>query len=617
MHLVTSYDSLLVSLSLVVAVCAAYGALGVAERVRHTSGGRRRFYIYLGAAIMGIAIWSMHYVGMLALRLPLTVRYDWPLVLLSIAVSVIASAIALIFTAQPKFSRARLALGSFAMGGGIAAMHYIGMAAMRMQCLITWNWLIVGLSIVIAITVSGIALAGFRLRSPLTGYSRAAAAALLGIAISSMHYVGMAAAHFVRSPDIPDFSRTVSVSILGGAGIAAVSLALLAVAAGGSFISEYINKQSKRLVTSEERYALLFEKSLLAVYRVDFQGNIIDINHAGVKLLGYRDHSELIGANLISEHLPIADGQKFSDLVRHIAEFPPHELELVARDGTKTWVLHSATIVCSSDLSQGEVQGFFLSIADQKRAESDLRHAQIVAEAGNLAKRQFMTHMSHELRTPLNGILGMTGILLDTDVSAQQRDYLSLVQQSGETLLSSIDEILVFANESSPKPESHWEEFTLRQLVAGEIRTVKPRAERRGVTIDCQIAETCSEKYFSDTRRLCHILSALLSNAIKFTKAGHILVSANSRPSVIGAYPIVVIAVTDTGLGIPQHRQATIFEPLFEAQSAAKRQTYGTGLSLATVKAATAALHGTISVQSEPGHGSTFTVELPMRPIEP
>lgn len=618
MPLATSYDGPLICLSLLVAISAAYVALGVAEGIRNSTGRVRMISIFAGGAIMGIAIWAMHYVGMLALQLPVTVRYDWPLVLLSIAVSIIASAVTFVLIAQPQLSRARLCLGALAMGSGIATMHYIGMAAMRMQCLIAWNTDIVVLSVVIAIVVSGVALASFRRTSGLTGYSKLLAASLLGIAISSMHYVGMAAAHFVKSTQIPDFSGTLSVSALGGTGIGAVSLAILALARGGTFIRQYVEKQSRRLAHSERRYQLLFEKCLLGIYRVDFNGIVIDINDAGVKLLGYDRREELIGTNLIGEHLSGADGQAFSDLVTSRLEIPLHEMELVGKDGTKTCVLNSATTVESVDGAKGEVQGFFLSIADLKWTENELRKAQLLAEAGNVAKRQFMTRMSHELRTPLNGILGMTGILMDTKVTEQQREYLALVQQSGETLLASIDEILVYANESSPKPESDWGEFVLRDLIAAQLRMVKFQAERRGVTIHCQIDNNCSDRYFSDIRRLRHVISGLLSNAVKFTKQGQIVFSAHSRSSVVGAYPIVTIAVSDTGVGIPRDQLNSIFEPFFESDPLQRtRSNSGTGLGLATVKAALSALHGNISVESEVGKGSTFTVELPMRPILP
>ncbi len=235
---------------------------------------------------MGVAVWSMHYVGMLALGLPVSVRYDWALVLLSIAVSILASAIAFVLTGEKQLSRTRLALGSLAMGGGIAGMHYLGMAAMRMQCLISWNWAVVALSVVVAVQVSFVALASFRLSSTFSRYSKFAAAGLLGIAISSMHYVGMAAATFVKTNQLPNVQGTLSVSALGATGVGIVGLVILALGLGGSLLREYISKQSRRLAFSEERYRLLFEKALIGVYRVDSDGVILDINAAVRQIIG-------------------------------------------------------------------------------------------------------------------------------------------------------------------------------------------------------------------------------------------------------------------------------------------------------------------------------------------
>jgi signal transduction histidine kinase len=259
------------------------------------------------------------------------------------------------------------------------------------------------------------------------------------------------------------------------------------------------------------------------------------------------------------------------------------------------------------------VHGFFLSIDDLKRTQNDLLEAHLLAEAGNVAKRQFMTKMSHELRTPLNGLLGMTGLLLDGELSDQQREYLLLVRQTGEELFDALSEILLYADESSPKPDAQWEEFLLQDLIWEEIRAITPRAQRKGLTIDCEMKDLNSQRFFSDSKRLRHILSALLSNALKFTDSGRIEVWASSRPSFVSSYPMVTIAVSDTGIGIPRDLQATIFEPFAEANTTLRTEAKGTGLGLATVKSAVSALHGTVKFESEPGKGSKFIVEIPMR----
>ncbi len=190
---------------------------------------------------------------------------------------------------------------------------------------------------------------------------------------------------------------------------------------------------------------------------------------------------------MIREHFGSDEGHVFAELTNGRLEMASHEMQLFSRDGSKTYVMHSATSVEGRSGSPHEVQGFFLSIAELKWTEIQLRQAQLLAEAGNVAKRQFMTHMSHELRTPLNGILGMSEMLMHTAKSDEQRECISIVQQSGESLLASIDEILNFANESSPKPESNWEEFSLPQLIAGEVKLIELRAQRSGTALRANI----------------------------------------------------------------------------------------------------------------------------------
>src|ERR1700761_2077044 len=141
------YDYRLVTLSICIAICAAYAGVGLAERVAVSKGRWKTFWIAGGACALGTAIWSMHYIGMLAFRLPVPVRYDIRLVLISVVAALASSATALLFIGQERLTRKQLWYGAFAMGGGIATMHYIGMAAMRMACICVYDWRIVALSV--------------------------------------------------------------------------------------------------------------------------------------------------------------------------------------------------------------------------------------------------------------------------------------------------------------------------------------------------------------------------------------------------------------------------------------------------------------------------------------
>ena len=242
-----SYDYRLVALSIFVAICAAYAALDLSSRINATEGRAKHLWIWGGASAMGIGIWSMHYVGMLAFRLPVAVHYDLFLVVLSMIAAILASAIALSFISRPVLQIPQLTLGAVSMGSGIGAMHYIGMAAMRMTCACFWNWWIVALSVAVAVVGSGVAIFILRSGAGAGASHKTLAAIFLGITISSMHYTAMAAAQFRAAHRYFDPNSGLRVSSLGGIGIAVVSLIILFVAIASSVAGKRFSGQAMRL----------------------------------------------------------------------------------------------------------------------------------------------------------------------------------------------------------------------------------------------------------------------------------------------------------------------------------------------------------------------------------
>jgi NO-binding membrane sensor protein with MHYT domain/signal transduction histidine kinase len=226
-----SYDYLLVALSVFIAILAAYAALDFAGRVTAARGSIRLLRLTGGAVSMGVGIWSMHYIGMLAFQLPIPVRYDWPTVLLSLLAAILASAVALFVVSRQRMGVVRAALGSLVMGSGIAVMHYVGMEAMRMAALHTYSPSLVGVSVLLAIVISFVALwLTFHLRTDATAWSKnkLIAALVMGAAIPVMHYTGMAAVTFTPSTThFHEISSAVSVSALGTVGIVLVTLLVL------------------------------------------------------------------------------------------------------------------------------------------------------------------------------------------------------------------------------------------------------------------------------------------------------------------------------------------------------------------------------------------------------
>src|SRR5467141_132144 len=258
-HLICSHSYTLVALSVLIAMFASYAALDLAGRVTAAGGWARAVWLLGGAGAMGTGIWSMHYIGMLACILPVPVAYHWPTVLLSLVAAILASAIALYVVSRQKMGAFRAFVGSVLMGGGIASMHYIGMAAMRLAAICHYDSLLVALSIVFAVLISLAALwITFHLRDEkaATGLRKIAGAIVMGAAIPVMHYTGMAAAHFTPSGVPADLSRAISISTLGTAGIAAVTFIVLGLALLTSwldrrFAAQALELQEEKLQRSE------------------------------------------------------------------------------------------------------------------------------------------------------------------------------------------------------------------------------------------------------------------------------------------------------------------------------------------------------------------------------
>ena len=322
-----SYDLRLVALSVLIAICASYAALDLAGRVTAARGRALVFWLIGGAGAMGLGIWSMHYIGMLAFRLPVPVSYDWPTVMLSLRVAILASGVALYVVSRKFMSLWRAVAGSIVMGAGIAAMHYIGMEAMRSTAMCHYDTRLVALSVVLAIVISFVALRlAFLARDEKKGISlrKIASATVMGLAIPVMHYTGMAAASFTADGMVPDMSHAMSITIFGTAGITIVTLMILSLAVLTSVFDRRLSAQSLELESAEERYRLLFERSLAGVIRTTLDGRILECNLACARIFGYATCEELIASPITDRYFSPGDRDY---LYRHTPESEePHQL---------------------------------------------------------------------------------------------------------------------------------------------------------------------------------------------------------------------------------------------------------------------------------------------------
>jgi PAS domain S-box-containing protein len=372
-----------VALSVVIAILASYTALDLAGRVTAASGWLRQIWLAGGAAAMGFGIWSMHYIGMLAFRLPVPVAYDWPTVMLSLGAAIVASALALHIVSRKAMGPLEAVLGSLMMGSGIASMHYIGMAAMRLPAKCRYDLRLVALSIVIAVLSSFAALwlfFHFRADTAGTGWRKLAGSAALGVAIPAMHYTGMAAAHFSLSTAQPDLSHAVNISTLGIAGIATITFVVLGVALLTSWVDRRFAAHALELLASNERYRLLFERNVAGIYRGTSEARILDCNDAFSRILGYasRKHLSQSACNIL---LGSADQETFLAALRNQRVLSNFEHCLRRKDDdAPVWVLENATLIDSSDEAPEMIEGTVIDITQRKQAETDLLRANSLLE---------------------------------------------------------------------------------------------------------------------------------------------------------------------------------------------------------------------------------------------
>lgn len=246
-------------------------------------------------------------------------------------------------------------------------------------------------------------------------------------------------------------------------------------------------------------------------------------------------------------------------------------------------------------------------IARRLRTEEGLREARDAADAASRTKSEFLANMSHEIRTPLNGILGLTELALQSDLDPQIREWLAMVHQSGDSLLRIVNDILDLSKIEAGKLTLAVEECDPRRLVDEVLGGLRFRAREKKLALEAVIDPSVPETLLMDGGRLRQILFNLVGNAVKFTSTGRIVVEVDHGKTGQTREPELRVAVRDTGIGIGPESLATIFAPFEQADRSTTRRYGGTGLGLTIVRRLVELMGGTISVESEPGAGSTFT----------
>ena len=739
-----SHDPMLVALSVCLAIFASTMALHATEQARVLTHSRLRSVTLLaGSLALGCGVWGMHFIGMLAYQLCTTVTYDSDLTTASVLPSVAASWVALKLLSNETVTHRQRVVAGVLVGAGIGAMHYTGMAAMQMSAALRYDPWMFALSIVVAVGLAVLALwvrHGLALRLPHHDGWRLtlAAGAVMGMAISGMHYTGMAAARFVGTPTL-EFDTGTDNRIPLALGITLVTVVASVLVGAAVGLARY-RQLLARVQSKEARLRAITETSTDAIVVFDEQGIVHKYNASAERIFGV-PASEMLGHSVtrimvepykgmaiasfdrfleaashamgveLESHCVHADGrripirlmmgrmvslqerlyvafisdiserkrmeielrdreaqfrslianipgvsyrcrmepgwpmvyvseaaeritgwptsafmgspplisfaqlvssddvQRIGAIVRQAAEDEAPfvlEFELRTRSGELRWMWGHGSIVRAADKSVQWIDGVLLDITERREMEDELVRAKEKAEAAAQARTSFLANMSHEIRTPMNAILGFTDFVLDGELQPAQRKHLETVHKSARSLLHLLNDILDTSKLDRGALELESLPFSLPELVHQLCAEQSIQAERKRLKLHGSVSPDVGDVVQGDPHRLRQVLLNLLGNAIKFTERGEVELSCQRDGERVH------LRVRDTGIGIAPERQATIFEAFTQADASMSRRFGGTGLGTTIAKQLTELMGGRIWLESTPGVGSTFHVELPL-----
>ena len=368
-----------------------------------------------------------------------------------------------------------------------------------------------------------------------------------------------------------------------------------------------LEERTEKLETAKARYQGLVDAQGDFIVRRSPDGTVTFANQNLAKALNMSP-AALAGQRLTFQVLDGDPAPLEEDLIE-----PPHRVQyeqLVKLDAGERWLLwEDFGLVDPETGTLVEIQSSGRDISEQKEAIVELYRAKQAAETANRSKSGFLATMSHEIRTPMNGVLGMAGLLQDTELTAEQASYVTAIRDSGKGLLTLIDDILDLSKIEAGKMDVTVKPFDLPGVVEGVCELLAPKADEKGLEIGCFIDPRLERRSMGDGARLRQVLLNLTGNAIKFTESGFVNVEVHLDEATGGS----LFTVRDSGIGMSEEQCSRIFEAFTQAETGHDRTYGGTGLGLTISQKLVSLMGGELEVRSEPGKGSTFSFALGLK----
>jgi len=394
----------------------------------------------------------------------------------------------------------------------------------------------------------------------------------------------------------------------------------------GGFVSTYTDITAARqaaaaLRTSQERLALALDASGLGLWEYDVPADAFYLSPATAQLLGHKASEMVLGVQEVASLLPAVDLHDFGAAFYPFLKGENKQLQIEHRiysaDGQVIWLLTEGRVTGrdAEGLATRAV-GTCKDITARREADERLMAATQEAEAANRAKADFLATMSHEIRTPIHGVVGLARLLSEAQLPPREKGYVEMIDSCGKALLSLVDNILDFSKIDAGHLNLEDRATNLHALVGEMADVFAVRAQEKGIRFACEVAPQVPGWVRVDPHRLRQILFNFLVNALKFTASGGFSLRVGLHREPDGEQRLR-FQVHDTGIGISARDQARLFMRFTQADPSTTRQYDGTGLGLAIAKQLAELMGGSVQLQSEPGVGSTFSVDIPLRPAAP